>query len=228
MGYWKDVQPDSPAAADLATDAFFDLICQTAEINSDDQVVLDVGCGYGTNALYCIRHFQPHHVIGLNLSQVQLKIGQQLVTEAKLADKITLSRGSATDIPLPDGSVDKIVCIEAASHFNTREHFFQEAYRVLRPNGLLVLADYVIPPPEGVLQKTFLDTALHFLLLPQANVYNQPDYLTKLETSRIRTASSRIDLSACCTAHDTLGFEPCALFLSRSKSFDWLGFDGFL
>lgn len=43
-------------------------------------------------------------------------------------------------------SIDLIVCVEAALHFNTRQYFFNEAFRVLKKGGVLVLTDATFLP----------------------------------------------------------------------------------
>ena len=38
----------------------------------------------------------------------------------------------ATELDFRDNSFDSIICVEAAFHFDTREKFVREAYRVLK------------------------------------------------------------------------------------------------
>ncbi|WP_366521096.1 class I SAM-dependent methyltransferase [Lapillicoccus sp.] len=46
-----------------------------------------------------------------------------------------------TDLPLPDGEVDHVVCSLALTHVSDLRPFFAEAARVMRPGGHLLLVD---------------------------------------------------------------------------------------
>jgi cyclopropane fatty-acyl-phospholipid synthase-like methyltransferase len=183
MGYWREVDVRQRDALDCATRALFQLVCVTGEVSDKDEQVIDVGCGFGTNAIHCARNFHPKRITGVNVSSVQIEIGERLVAEAQLQDRIDFVEASATSMPFPTGSADKILSIEAAFHFNTREDFFEDAHRILRPGGLLALADLVVPPPRNPWERLHLSGVRRSQQIPAANTYGIDDYVAKLEAA---------------------------------------------
>jgi SAM-dependent methyltransferase len=100
-------------------------------------IILDVGCGAA------LQYPRPSgsRVIGLDLSM-------QLLRQNKDVD--VPAYGSATELPVADRSVDRVVCFYAVHHFvgssvaaNRRmvERAFGEFGRVLRPGGELLVFD---------------------------------------------------------------------------------------
>jgi SAM-dependent methyltransferase len=94
---------------------------------------LDAGCGTGAVARQLVE--RGHDVVGVDLSAEMLTRARRLVPQARFV------AGDLTDLPLPDGDVDHVVCSLALAHLRDLRPFFAEAARVMRPGGHLLLLD---------------------------------------------------------------------------------------
>jgi len=100
-------------------------------------VILDVGNGLGAQDPLIAEVAAPERLIALNITESQLRAGCGLLAAAG-AHPVN---ADATRIPLRDGCVDGVISVEAAFHFRSRARFFAEAFRVLRPGGVLTMSD---------------------------------------------------------------------------------------
>jgi ubiquinone/menaquinone biosynthesis C-methylase UbiE len=103
-------------------------------------VVLDVGSGLGVQDAVIAEVARPRHLIALNITESQLREGRGALSDAGASPVA----GDAMRIPLTDNSVDGVISVEAAFHFRSRQRFFAEAGRVLRPGGILTMSDVPI------------------------------------------------------------------------------------
>jgi len=179
LGYW-----DGARTIDEACEAMVELVGRTAGLTPDDEV-LDVGFGFADQDIYWTRHFAPKRIIGLNITPEQVRVARERVREAGLEDRIDLREGSATATGLPDACCDVVIALECAFHFDTREGFFAEAARLLRPGGRLVLADSIpagpdVDPRRHPLRAFLNDAIRAALAVPRANVYPRDVYASKL------------------------------------------------
>jgi microcystin synthetase protein McyJ len=119
-------------------------------------------------------------IVGLNVTEKQVERAKERVKARGADDRIDLRLGSATEVPFPDGSFDKITALECAHHFDSREKFFHEAFRVLRPGGTLATADGLPSPGDPPL--TFVNRiALRRWCVPLVNMYDRDEYKRRLE-----------------------------------------------
>ena len=105
-----------------------------------DDVVLDVGAGYGGAARRLVERFGCK-VICLNLSEAENERNRQMNKEAGVDDCIEVIDGSFEDIPLEDNSVDAVWSQDAILHSGNRTRVLQEVDRVLKAGGLFVFTD---------------------------------------------------------------------------------------
>jgi microcystin synthetase protein McyJ len=173
-----------------ASEELTDLVARTAGISPGDRV-LDVGCGYGANALAYTSRYKPASVTGIDVTDVRITTGTQMIEAAGLADVIKLRLGDATKMDFADNSFDRLVCVESAFHFDTRQAFLKEAGRVLRPGGTLAMTDMI--PRRGVDPSTYMNghkAAFSGVCLEnKANAYDADVYLAYLKDAGFSDAS---------------------------------------
>jgi SAM-dependent methyltransferase len=102
-------------------------------------IVLDAGCGQGKSFRLLINHFAPQRMIGVDAERKCLQRAR--IEAAKENIPIELRHHDVADLDLPDGSVDLVFCHQTLHHLTRQQMALQEFYRVLKPGGLLLLAE---------------------------------------------------------------------------------------
>ena len=165
LGYWEQATD-----YDDACDALAEQLGLTVGLGPGDRL-LDVGFGFGDQDDYWLRRFRPAAITGLNITPLHVETARRRFVDPRLDFRL----GSATAMPLAEGSVDRVTALECAFHFVTREDFFREAFRVLRPGGTLGTAD-ILPTPDHPLDGYFARLTRSFWQIPDANWMRWPDY----------------------------------------------------
>ncbi len=100
--------------------------------------VLDVGCGIGGSSRILARDY-GFHVTGITISPQQVRRAQEL-TPPDLSVQFQID--DALALSFPDTSFDVVWSIEAGPHMPDKAQFARELLRVLKPGGILVVADW--------------------------------------------------------------------------------------
>ena len=132
LGYWTPETNDALEAGDLLGDQL------VAPYAYPEAEVLEVACGEGATTARLCAHFQPERITAIGLAHGQL-------TEARTrAPECDFLQMDATRLGFTTASFDIVVSVEAAFHFDTRKDFLAEAFRILKPGGMLVLSDLLM------------------------------------------------------------------------------------
>lgn len=92
-------------------------------------IILDVGCGVGSNLPALRPHAQAVH--GLDISPRALKYARRQGFDS-------LTEASAEKMPYPDESVDTVICMDALEHLDD-DKAVTEIVRVLKKGGTLLV-----------------------------------------------------------------------------------------
>ena len=115
-----------------------------------DERILDLGCGRGAVLLMAAQHLTAGRAVGVDLWRSFDQSGNSLEATRRnaiaegVADRVELHTANMTSLPFADSSFDVVVsslAIHNISRRADREKAIEEAVRVLRPGGRLMIAD---------------------------------------------------------------------------------------
>ncbi len=102
---------------------------------ADGRTVLEVGCGSGLGLGYLAEVAQS--VIGGDIDQENIDEATEHYSDRS---SIQVALLDAHELPLEDGEVDAVVCLETIYYLKSPEVFAKEASRVLSGGGVLVIS----------------------------------------------------------------------------------------
>ena len=101
--------------------------------------VLDVGCGHGLAFRLLEQRFRPEVMLGVDVDPAMVERARRAA--GGCACRVDASVGDVTGLELPDACLDMVFCHQTLHHVADQERALREIHRVLRPGGVLLLAE---------------------------------------------------------------------------------------
>jgi SAM-dependent methyltransferase len=110
-----------------------DMLAQILAGTPAPALILDVGCGDGFATGVALQRNRAHRFVGLDWSAASL-------TQASKRGLTLLRAELDTGLPVKSGSVDVVIMSEVIEHLVDTDSAIEEAHRVLKPGGSLLLS----------------------------------------------------------------------------------------
>lgn len=117
--------------------------------------VLDLGSGAGIDVFLAANKVGPEgYVIGVDMSEEMIRRANKIARENGY-ENVDFKLGEIEDLPLEDNLVDVIVSNCVINLSPDKLKTYQEAYRVLKPKGRILISDLVTEEalPEDITNK---------------------------------------------------------------------------
>ena len=128
-------QPDMDL--EQAQRAKLDHVCRKLQLQPGERL-LDIGCGWGALVIHAATHYGVH-AHGVTLSQQQLALARQRISQAGLADRVSVELRDYRDLQ-GDSVYDKVASVGMFEHVGLKNLpvYFSTVHRLLKPAGLFL------------------------------------------------------------------------------------------
>lgn len=145
------------------------------------KTILDIATGTGDFAILSAKELRPQRMIGIDISEGMMKIGQKKVEAEGLQHIVSFKKDDCTHLSFDDNSFDAVTAAFGIRNFQNLDQGLSEMYRVLKPNGHLSIVELTTPVsfPMKQLFKLYSHTILPVygkLISKDTSAYS---YLTK-------------------------------------------------
>ncbi|MCD4834324.1 MAG: class I SAM-dependent methyltransferase [Bacteroidales bacterium] len=138
-GYSKDnhkIKLDENDEKNRYSAQLYNLVATGADIKGKD--ILEVGCGRGGGLSYINRYLSPNSVTGVDLNKKAIEFCKKHYSN----ERIKFLQANAQSLNFQDNAFDVVINVESSHRYSQMDKFLDEVYRVLKPGGVFLFADF--------------------------------------------------------------------------------------
>jgi ubiquinone/menaquinone biosynthesis C-methylase UbiE len=114
----------------------YHFVASGADIKGKD--ILEIGCGRGGGLSYINRYLLPNKATGLDLNKKAIDFCKSHYSN----EHLEFIEGNAQSLNFKDNSFDVVINVESSHRYSQMDRFLAEVYRVLKPGGFFLFADF--------------------------------------------------------------------------------------
>src|SRR5580692_2026908 len=176
---------DPGVSLDAAQVAKLEHICRKLSLRPGESF-LDIGCGWGALVIHAAQRYgvRAH---GVTLSPQQLRVAQERIAEAGLADRVTVELLDYRDLQ-GESVYDKVASVGMFEHVGLKNLpvYFSTVHRLLKPHGLF-LNHGITHDSEGW-QKSLSTEFINRYVFPDGELDKISNIQRVMETARFEIA----------------------------------------
>ena len=134
----------SPFKRDVMLNQMTNQVISRFNYTNKKATLIDLGCGMGGSMRYAIKKHKNLTAFGVTLSDFQVKKGNTLLKGLKG----TILKENYNNTSFKSNSFNSALAIESFCHSGHSKTALKEAYRILKPDGKLVIADAFLKKEE--------------------------------------------------------------------------------
>jgi ubiquinone/menaquinone biosynthesis C-methylase UbiE len=171
-------------------------------------IVLDVGTGTAQIPIELCRRRNDVHLVAIDLAEHMLRVGQDNVSRAGLAERVHLERFDAKQMPYRTGTFSAVISNSIVHHVPEPGAVLAEMVRVAGPGSLLFVRDLLRPADDGAVAQL---VRLH---AAGANPHQQ-----QMFEDSLRAALTLDEVRALVVA---MGLDPATVAQTTDRHWTWM------
>ena len=116
-------------------------------INLNHAIICDIGCGLGGVDIYLASKHRCN-ITGLDIPNSVIEAAKTRLAESDHVGSINYKQFTPPVLPFENDSLDIVFSKGALVHEENKQPLFDDVFRVLKPNGILLINDWLSPQSQ--------------------------------------------------------------------------------